>query len=192
MRFLCAGALTKLENSSTLIKPNFMQRKEGGCMNVTRDSKLDKDDEKKANDELRLLYTSALSEIASFRQQHWNVTNYGVLMYAAIVSLGSLKGFNLTKIELGALFLLNIVVVVAGWLLIGDISAALRLRRERLSAVRGYFSKEFTTAWNVTLSPQEFKMEKNRDIAYLCFFRGIFFTGFIVTMDLLLRQIASL
>ena len=54
--------------------------------------------EKQVNDELRLLYTSCVSEIAGFKQQQWQVTNYGLLLFAAVASIPKVVT-KLTQLE---------------------------------------------------------------------------------------------
>jgi hypothetical protein len=61
----------------------------------------------KINDELRLLYTSCVSEIADFKRQQWNVANYGLLSYAAIASLPKFVASKLAVWELTVLIVLR-------------------------------------------------------------------------------------
>jgi len=45
------------------------------------------DTHKQSNEELRLLYQTSVTELEFFKRQQWSVTNYGLLLYAATVSL---------------------------------------------------------------------------------------------------------
>ncbi|MGX7850916.1 hypothetical protein [Pseudomonas aeruginosa] len=134
----------------------------------------------KINDELRLLYTSCVSEVAGFKQQQWNVTNCGLLSYAAIASLPKLVASKLVWWELAVLYALAIAVLIVGWYLVGVLDASIKLRRARLEAVRKHFTREFRDA-RLAGQPEEKKLNLS------WFFRAVFIAGFVVTIWLLTR-----
>lgn len=135
---------------------------------------------KTMGDELRLLYTSCVSEIASFKQQQWNTTNYGLVSYAGIVSLTKIVATRLVVWELTALYMLTGAVLLAGIYFVCMLDKSIQLRRGRLSAVRGYFAKEFRDAW-LAGRPEERKQ------SLLWFFLAVFAVGFVVTVRLLTK-----
>jgi hypothetical protein len=139
------------------------------------------DEKAKINDELRLLYTSCVSEIASFKQQQWNVTNYGLLSYAAIVSLPKLVASKLIMWELTVLYVLASAVLIAGWYLVGMLDDGIELRRDRLRAIRDeHFTQEFKDA-RLAGHPEP------QSQSLVWFFKAVFGVGCAVTVWLLTR-----
>ena len=106
---------------------------------------VDDPSEKRKFDELRLLY-NCVAEIASFKQHQWQLTNYGLLLYAAVASLPKLFG-KLTEAEYASLHFLLLVIVAAGWFILGLFADSIQVRRSRLTEIRKYFSTEFREAW---------------------------------------------
>jgi hypothetical protein len=69
------------------------------------------------------------------------------------------------------LYGLTIAVLAAGWFLIGDLSKATQVRRERLTAVRRHFTKEFAIAWSASQSKEAIEQRKKWDrLIFQCFF----------------------
>lgn len=69
-------------------------------------------------EELRLLYTVTISDIASFKQQQWHITNYALLLLAAVVAIQRFLS-DITQAKYWVLFLAAFGVVIAGWYLLG-------------------------------------------------------------------------
>lgn len=46
------------------------------------------------DEDFRLLYSSCVTELIAFKSQQWSVTNYSVLLYAAIGSVSKLIGIR--------------------------------------------------------------------------------------------------
>jgi hypothetical protein len=139
------------------------------------------EDPGKVNDELRLLHTSCVTEIASFKQQQWNVTNYGLLSYAAIASLPKLVASKLVWEEVAVLYVLAIAVLIAGWRLIGVLDDGIELRRDRLRVIREqHFTQAFKDA-RLAGHPEPPSQ------SLIWFFRAVFGVGCVVTVWLLTR-----
>jgi len=151
------------------------------------DETQDKDYEKKRNDELRLLYTSCVSEIASFKQQQWHVTNYGLLLYAAIASMPKLVGAKLTELELFLLYGGAFAILAAGWFLVGMLFTSIQERRGRQTEVRKLFTPEFMHAWRVGQPESEVPDLPREKPSLLWLFRAVFIVGFAATSWLLAR-----
>ena len=151
------------------------------------DEKKDQDYERKRNDELRLLYTSCVSEIASFKQQQWHVSNYGLLLYASIASTPKLVAAKLTQFELFLLYVGAFAVLAAGWFFVGMLSSSIQERRGRQTEVRKLFTKEFMNAWRVGRSEIEVPDLAQEKRSLLWFFRMVFVVGFGVTAWLLTK-----
>jgi hypothetical protein len=146
-------------------------------------------DLKRVGDEVRLLYSSAVTEIAGFKQQQWHVTNYGLLLYAAIASGPKLIGAPLTQVEYLVLGLAAIAVLVAGWIIVGMFDGSIRVRRERLTYMRTHqLTEEFRVAWRAGKSQQEMPDLASEKVRLLIFFRAMFAVGFAATLWLLLRS----
>lgn len=143
--------------------------------------------EKKRNDELHLLYTSCVSEIASFKQQQWHVTNYGLLLYAVIASMPKVVATKLTELELFLLCIGAFSVLASGWFLVGMLSSSIQERRGRQTEVRKLFTEEFRQAWRVGRSKGEVHDSPEEKPSLLWFFRTVFVVGFGVTSWLLAR-----
>lgn len=148
-------------------------------------------DENKQADELRMLYTVCVTEIASFKQQQWRITNYALLLYVAIAGMQRiLVSFNL--IEYIVLFVAAFVVLSVGWIVLGLLTESIQIRRRRLTEVRKQFTVEFMDAW------REGKSESNApDIPeekpdLLMLFRSILILGFAATCWLLIRYVCSI
>lgn len=145
-------------------------------------------DEERKFDELRMLYTACVSEIASFKQHQWQVTNYGLLLYAAIVSLPRIVGPGaLGKCEYIVLHAALVVVLVAGWLIVGMFADSIQTRRRRLTEIRRHFTDSFKAAWRGGRSESEVPDHPDFKNNLVWFFRAVFVFGFIVATWLLYR-----
>lgn len=134
-------------------------------------------DEKQKNDELRLLYTACVSEIASFKQQQWQITNYGLLLYAAIVSIPKLLA-TLNQVEYFVLFAVAFGIVASGWYLLGVLANSIQVRRGRLTEARKQFTPEFKNAWRCGKTEAEVPDKPEDKLNLLWFFRAVFVVGF--------------
>lgn len=137
----------------------------------------DESNEKRKNDEFRLLYTSCVSEISSFKQQQWQITNYGLLLYVAIASIPKLVA-KLTQLEYFLLYLGAFAILTAGWLLLGMFSASIQERRGRLAETRKHFTDEFMAAWRCGKTKSEAPDVPEEKPSLLWFFRVVFVVGF--------------
>ena len=128
--------------------------------------------EKQVNDELRLLYTSCVSELATFKQQQWITTNYGIAAYAAIFPLSN--NFK-TSGERHWLLVLAVLILVAGVAVIRGLDGAIEVRRDRQKRVRRHFTQEFMTARGDAVERKSFSW----------LFYAVFIVGFLITVRLL-------
>ena len=67
-----------------------------------------------SNEELRLLYQTSVVELEFFKRQQWSVTNYGLLLYAAIVSVPRFFDNGISDAERWVLCLVATTIGVAG------------------------------------------------------------------------------
>ena len=142
--------------------------------------------EEQKNDELRFLYTACVSEIDSFKKQQWQITNYGLLLYAAIVSIPKLLG-TLNQVEYFVLFAVAFSVVASGWYLVGVLADSIQVRRKRLIETRKQFTKEFMNAWRYGKTEAEVPDKLEAKLQLLWFFRSVFLVGFGAVCWLLVR-----
>lgn len=139
---------------------------------------LEESKEQKVNEELRLLYTSCVSEIAGFKQQQWQVTNYGLLLFAAVASIPKVIP-KLTQLEFFLLYSAAFVVLSAGWYVLGLFSESIQERRGRLTEIRRkHFTNEFKAAWRCGKTEAEVPDAPAKKIDLLWFFRAVFLIGF--------------
>lgn len=101
------------------------------------------------HEELRMLYTVSAGDIAFFKKQQWNVTNYAVALYVGFVVIAAQF---LTKPPSGwklvVLCALAAAVGVAGLGALALLQSSIEVRRNRLAAVRKRLSEAFLEAWN--------------------------------------------
>jgi len=150
----------------------------------------DNEKEKTKNEELRLLYSACVSEIDSFKKQQWLATNYGLLLYAAIVSISKLLD-TLNQIEYFALFAAAFGVAACGWYLVGVLADSIQVRRKRLIETRKQFTKEFMNAWRYGKTETEVPDTLEAKLILLWFFRSVFSVSFGAVCWLLVRFACS-
>ena len=140
------------------------------------------------HEELRLLYSVTVADIAGFKQQQWKITNYGLLLYAAIASIPKLLG-KLTQTEFGLLWLISLAVMITGWVLLRMFHDSLEARWERLTEIRKkHFTEEFRSAWRGGKSEEAVPDDPTNRISLLWFFRAVFLVGFIFDTWILYRM----
>jgi len=90
--------------------------------------------------ELQTLYTSCVTDLANFKQQQWKITNYAMLAFGAIVSIEKTTD-SINIFERSFLVALSFVVPTVAITIICQLTAAIKVRRDRLSEVRKKFTK---------------------------------------------------
>ena len=139
-------------------------------------------------DELRLLYSTAVGEIAGFKQQQWQIANYGLLIYAAIASMPRLFSSPASTIERAVLSVGAAAVCIAGWKLVTMFNESIHYRRERLTYMRKHeLTETFRQAWRAGKTSEEMPDLPEEKVQLGPFFRGVFIVGFIATVWLLWR-----
>jgi hypothetical protein len=147
-------------------------------------------DEKTRGDELRILYTSCVTEIASFKQQQWHITNYAILLYVAIAGMPRIPS-SLNQIEYFVLFVAALAVLSAGWFVLGMLADSIQIRRGRQTECRKAFTAEFMHAWRCGKSESEVPDILKEKPNLLWLFRSILIVGFAATCWLLIRYACS-
>jgi hypothetical protein len=103
-----------------------------------------------ANDDLRLLYQVTVSDLAFFKGQQWSVTNYALLIFAALVGVTQLDQVeDLLLSDRTLLLALATVDMVLAFVALIHLHCSIKLRRARLTSVRGKLSKSFKESWSV-------------------------------------------
>ncbi|MDA8339001.1 MAG: hypothetical protein M0Z70_06855 [Nitrospiraceae bacterium] len=99
------------------------------------------------HEELKLLYQVSVSDLAFFKRQQWNIANYTLLLYAALVGIAQLlRPSSTCCAELLISLLATVVFVVAVWVL-WQLKRSIEVRRERLRKIRADFTERFNKAW---------------------------------------------
>lgn len=89
-------------------------------------------------EELRLLYSVSVSDIAGFKQQQWSVTSHALAIYAAVVAVGQLLTQPLVNCERWALLLLVAAAATTGLGVLFNLHRSIEERRERLRKIRAH------------------------------------------------------
>lgn len=90
--------------------------------------------------ELLALQQIAAADIAFFKQQQWQVTNYGLLLYSAIVAAPKLLT-EISTVEYSVLWIVALTVLLAGLYSLKDLEKSLVKGRDRLPEARKYFTQ---------------------------------------------------
>jgi uncharacterized membrane protein len=98
------------------------------------------------HEELRLLYQTAVGEIAFFKQQQWSVTNYALLIFAGLVGVAWHFDTPLACWESRLAFLFAVITFMAAWLVLAKLQRSIEIRRSRLQRVRERFTQAFRDA----------------------------------------------
>jgi len=113
------------------------------------------EDQEKSNEELRLLYQTSVTELEFFKRQQWSVTNYALLLYAAIVGMAQLLTGDIGNTEKLALCLVASVVGLLGAYILWVLNNSIDVRKARLDTMHGYFSDNFRQVWSIQEKPEE-------------------------------------
>jgi len=138
-------------------------------------------------EQLRLLYSSCVTEIAGFKEQQWKTTNYALLIYAAIVSIAKTTK-TLRDVEWFVLFAAAVAVLGSAAFIINMLADSIHTRRTRLTEVRKHFADEFMIAWDGGKSLKEIVDDPNKKSRLDWFFYSVLGLGFAATVWLLARQ----
>ena len=148
------------------------------------------DREKTLQEQLRLLYSSCVTEISSFKAQQWKTTNYALLVYAVIISIARTTK-PLSDVEWFLLFAATIAVLGSAAFIIKMLADSIHTRRKRLTEVRKHFADEFMIAWGGGISLKEVIDDPNKKSRLDWFFYSVLGLGFAATVWLLVRQICT-
>ena len=99
------------------------------------------------HDELVLLYTVSVKDIAFFKKQQWVATNYAIALYVAVIAIASHILGTLTLAHKIVLFVFSLGVMLAGIGVLCHLQNSVEVRRARLKAIRARFGEPFNTAW---------------------------------------------
>jgi len=111
--------------------------------------------QEQSNEELRLLYQTSVTELEFFKRQQWSVTNYALLLYAAIVGIAQLLTGDIDQTEKLVLCLLGSVVGLLGAYILWVLNNSIEVRKSRLGAIHGNFSEAFRKVWSIEEKPEE-------------------------------------
>lgn len=141
-------------------------------------------------EQLRLLYSSCVAEIAGYKEQQWKATNYALLVYAAIVSIAKTSE-TLSDVEWLLLFAATVAVLGSTAFIINMLADSIHARRTRLTEVRKHFADEFMIAWGGGKPLKEIVDDPNKKSRLDWFFFSVLWLGFAATIWLLARQLCT-
>ncbi len=102
------------------------------------------------------MYQVTVSDLAFFKQQQWTVTYYCLLLYGAVVGLSTQlknKGALLSSILIVGI----VLTVIFGCHLLSKFEHSIDVRKDRLKAIRGKFSREFSAAWAAREKEEDYR-----------------------------------
>ena len=108
------------------------------------------------HEELRLLYQVTDSDLTYFKTQQWSLTNYTLLLLAALVATAQILKPNITSIERLALGTLALLVAIGALIVLSKLQQSIHVRQSRLDAIRDGFSSAFNLAWAAEVKGREY------------------------------------
>jgi len=109
-------------------------------------------DQEQIHAELLALYSACVSEIAGFKQQQFNVTNYSIALFAALVAVKQLFGASVSW-ERAVLVIFVIAAAAFAIVVQFQLWSAIQVRRARLRSIRSKFSASFRESWDHPKGP---------------------------------------
>ncbi|MCI0559091.1 MAG: hypothetical protein MN733_11390 [Nitrososphaera sp.] len=135
----------------------------------------------RAAEEIRTIYGLVVSDVQFFKLQQFRVTNYGLVLYAAVIAVPKLLEKNgLSPYEYFALFIVAFVVLAAAWLLLGSLAQAIEKGRKRLDEVKKHLTDEARAI-------VAFESAKDK-ASLLWLFRAVLGVGFLIVSWLLYKM----
>ena len=107
-------------------------------------------------EELLVLYQVTVADLAYFKSTQWTVTNYAVLLLAAVAGLRQVVGADIMPLERAGLSVLACIIGAAGLAMLFKLEQSIRVRETRLDAVRENLSAEFNAAWRAGAKGAEY------------------------------------
>lgn len=108
-----------------------------------------------SSEELRLLYQASVTELEFFKRQQWSVTNYALLLYAAIIGVTQLLTENIGQAEKLVLCLVATAVATSGGYILLVLNNSIDVRKARIAMIRKNFSVLFHGAWSAKEKAEE-------------------------------------
>ena len=109
-----------------------------------------------SHDELRLLYQVTVSDLSYFKTQQWSLTNYTLLLFAALVAAAKTLTPGLCSSERWTLIALAVGTALGALVILFKLQASISIRQARLQKIRGSFSSAFNEAWSAELKSREY------------------------------------
>jgi hypothetical protein len=113
------------------------------------------ENQEQQKEELQLLYQTSITELEFFKRQQWSVTNYALLLYAAIVGVAQLLQGNVSAMEKLVLCLVATTVGLLGAYILWVLNNSIDVRKARLVEIHQHFSDNFRQIRAVQEKPEE-------------------------------------
>ena len=108
-----------------------------------------------SHDELRLLYQVTVSDLTYFKTQQWSLTNYTMLLLAALVAAAQILRSSLSHLERYVVIGLSVATAVGALIVLAKLQDSIRIRQARLEKIRDGFSSAFNQAWTAEVKSRE-------------------------------------
>lgn len=95
------------------------------------------------HEELIMLHQISSNDLAFFKRQQWAVTNYAILIYAALLTINQQLISNVTVWHRLVFIILTVATAISALLIIRELQEAIACRQKRLDKIIEKFSDTF-------------------------------------------------
>jgi hypothetical protein len=113
------------------------------------------DENASTHEELRLLYQVSVTDLEFFKRQQWSVTNYALLLYAAIIGVARMLDGDVSRLEKLVLCSVATGVAILASYILWVLNNSIDVRKARLASIRKNFSAAFHNAWSAREKEEE-------------------------------------
>lgn len=112
-------------------------------------------DTSETKEDLRLLYQVTVADLSYFKTQQWSVTNYALLLFAALVGVSQFIE-SPSVYERVFLCILAFAALSSALVILAKLQTSILVRQARLAAAMDNFSPSFKKAWAAEPKGREF------------------------------------
>ncbi|MFA5803739.1 MAG: hypothetical protein WC879_03755 [Melioribacteraceae bacterium] len=147
---------------------------------------------------VNLVFTTAIEDIRFYKNQQWKITNYGLIVYAAIYSayrlleLNNVTSSNCTRYCLFTIFAILLTLLTMGlasWLL-WETNSSIKLARTRLEYCKKKYEEIFGVFYNDLLIPQSFEKKNELADQFMIMFYSVLVLGALIVITLICYKLS--
>ncbi len=142
---------------------------------------------------VNLVFNTVIEDIRFYKNQQWKITNYGLIVYAAIYSayrsleLNNVMSTNYTRYCLFTIFAILLTLLTMGlasWLLC-ETNSSIKLARMRLEKCKDKYKENFGDYYNDLFIPQSFKKKSELANWFMIMFYSVLLLGAVIVITLI-------